>query len=177
MNGNDFELITNSSGDIVGIFLCFTKTLSVFNKHQNFNIHLKEVYNQYIDNFNTYVIMGELSNNKVHALSMYISKREIDDDYSLFMKSTLMKLAEPYQQLSEQSLNKGNALISLPKRISYFCENHFKQILMFDKLKLSLQPKNDYILIALVKAANNIELNAYELKSLKCLSLIQNLHT
>lgn len=167
VNGNDFELFTNSSGDIVGIFLCFTKTLSVFNKDQNFNIHLKEVYNQYIDNFNTYVIMGELSNNKVHALSMYISKREIDDDYSLFMKSTLMKLAEPYQQLSEQSLNKGNALISLPKRISYFCENHFKQILMFDKLKLSLQPKNDYILIALVKAANNIELNAYELKSLK----------
>lgn len=166
-NGNDFEIITNDKGEIIGILLFFTNNLIVCKKYQNYNIHLKEINSRCIDNLSILMVMGELSNNKVHALSLLLSKWNSDEAYSLLLKSTLVKLKEPHLQVTEEIISDYAKKNKTPSRTSFFCENSRKQIEMFDKTGLTLKSKNDLLLLTLVKLFNNLELNSHEKEALK----------
>lgn len=165
-NGSDFEIITNDKGDIIGILVFFVNTLSVFKKHQNYNIHLKKLVADHCSNLNMSMVIGELSNNKVHTLSLFLSKGSSQEAYSLLLKSTFMKLKEPHIQLTQEIISNFDN-IKTPSRISFFSEHCSKQIEMFDKSGITLKSKNDYLLLSLAKLFNNSELNYKEKQALK----------
>lgn len=167
MNGNDFEITTNLKGEIVGILVFFTKNLSVFKKHQTYNIHLKELDANHFDNLNMVMVMGELSNNKVHTLSLFLSKWNSLKAYSLLLKSTLMKLKEPHLQVTQEIISNYDKKFKIPSRISFFSEHCPKQINIYDKSGVILKSQNDYLLLSLAKLLNNSELNYNEKQALK----------